>query len=149
MLDYPTDNLQSPAPSYLLLPPGLWEEMRLHVAGGVPEEVCGLVAGIAGRATRVYPITNILRSPVQYRMAPQEQLKAFLAMEDNGLELLAIYHSHPLGPAVPSATDIAESYYPDVVYLIWSPVQDGWQCRGFTIQDASVQEVELKLEKLE
>ncbi len=38
--------------------------------------------------------------------------------EDAGLELLAIYHSHPRGPATPSETDVARAFYPEAIYLI-------------------------------
>ena len=37
-----------------------------------------------------------------------------------GLEVVAIYHSHPRGPAAPSATDLAEARW-DVPYLIADP----------------------------
>jgi proteasome lid subunit RPN8/RPN11 len=40
--------------------------------------------------------------------------------EDAGLELLAIYHSHPQGPEGPSETDIAMATYPEATYIIIS-----------------------------
>ena len=91
-----------------------------HARGEFPRECCGLLAGRAGRVERIYRGTNIDRSPYTYMMDPKEQLFAFKEMEAAGLELLGIYHSHPTGPAEPSALDLARNYYPDAVHIIVS-----------------------------
>lgn len=121
---------------------GLYEELIAHALAHYPEEACGLVAGSDGRATRFYPIENSLHSPTAYEMEPRQQVRAMLAMDTEGLELVAICHSHPTSPARPSVTDIAQAYYPDAVHLIISladpkrPVM-----RGFMIQDGKVREI--------
>ena len=79
------------------------------------------MGGADGRAERVTPVENALHSPVAYAMQPQAQVEAMMAFERDGLELLAIFHSHPGGPAVPSQTDVRQAYYPDSLYLIFSP----------------------------
>ena len=125
----------------------LLDEMLSHVSGLWPEEACGLVGGRDGRAVRLYPVENVRHSPVAFEMEPLQQIKAMLAMEAEGLELIAIYHSHPSGPARPSPTDVALAYYPDAVQLILSlddparPV-----LRAFTIVEGRVDEVELLVE---
>jgi proteasome lid subunit RPN8/RPN11 len=80
-------------------------------------------------------------------MDPVQQIKAMLAMEAEGLELIAIYHSHPDGPARPSPTDVALAYYPDTVQLIIS-LSDRARpsVRGFTIVDGVVAEVGWELD---
>ena len=126
-----------------------WAEMRDEVARKVPEEACGLLVGtVMGRiyhVAEVIPTVNILSSPVGYRLDPQEQLDAFDHIEKQGWELLGIYHSHPEGPETPSPTDIAEAYYPEAVYLIWSGYSGKWTCRGFIIQEKSVHEIPIKV----
>ncbi len=87
----------------------------------LPMEACGLIAGIEERATAFLPVANELESPTAFRMNPQEQLNAFLWMESQNLDLLAIFHTHPNGPQTPSATDISEFFYPGVASLIWTP----------------------------
>ena len=129
----------------LYLSPPLWERMRAHVNREAPEEACGLVAGTGNRAAQVFPITNQLHSPTRYRMEPKEQLAAFNEMDAEGWELLAIYHSHPYGPARPSVTDVDEAYYPDSFYLIWSRRNDAWDCLGFLIQDEKIRQIEVVL----
>ncbi len=118
-----------------------WEQMRDDVARRAPEEACGIVAGRGGQSRRVFEITNAERSPTRYRMAPEEQLQAMLAIEDRGWDLQAIYHSHPNGPEIPSPTDVAEAAYPEAIHLIWSVNHGKWQCRAFTILEKQVQEV--------
>ena len=128
----------------------LLNEMLSHVSGLWPEEACGLVGGRDGRAVRLYPVENVRHSPVAFEMEPLQQIRAMLAMEAEGLELIAIYHSHPDGPARPSATDVANAYYPDTVQLIISLADRARpSVRTFTIIDGVVAEVEWEEESTE
>jgi proteasome lid subunit RPN8/RPN11 len=117
--------------------------MRADVIDRIPEEACGLVAGIDNRSQRVFMISNIWQSPVRFRLDPQEQLEALLMIEDNNWDLLAIYHSHPRGPAYPSESDIGEAAYPEAINLIWYPHEGDWTCRGFLIKDGKYGEIKL------
>lgn len=135
------DPLKAQPVSQLWLNEFHWEQMRADVGRRAPEEACGLVAGRDRHALAVFPVDNALHSPVRYRIDPQEQLNVFLLIEEKGWELLAIYHSHPKGPAGPSTTDIQEAYYPQAVYLIWSQVNGDWHCRGYSIREGQVSEV--------
>ena len=132
----------------LTLSEALLAEMLAHVGGLWPEEGCGLLGGRDGRAVRLYPVENIHHSPVSFEMAPLQQIRAMLAMEAEGLELVAIYHSHPAGPARPSVTDVANAYYPDAVQLIISlSDRSRPSVRAFTIIDGIVAEADLTVEK--
>jgi len=117
--------------------------MAYHVDKEVPLEACGLLAGLEYKSMAVFPIKNILESPIRYRMDPKEQFEKFLVIEKQGWELLGIYHSHPLGPSGPSQTDLEEATYPDSVYLILSPSIETWQCIGFTILAKQATEVKI------
>src|SRR5690606_9974314 len=114
-----------------------------HATACLPHEACGLLAGQDGRAERLFPIENVLHSPVAYEMEPQQQVRAMLAIEDGGLELLAIYHSHPDGPPRPSPSDVAQAYYPDTVYLILSLAGGRPALRGYMIRDGRFDEIAL------
>ncbi len=110
-----------------------------------PNEACGLLAGTNGAATKLYRMANAERSPVIYRMDPAEQLRVFNDIEDKGLDLVAIYHSHTRSPAYPSATDVQLAYYPEAVYLIVSLRDaDSPDLRGFRILEGKVEEIELE-----
>ena len=120
-----------------------WQRMLDHVEGQLPEEACGLIAGKGGQALEIIQVTNTLHSPTRFRMEPVEQLQALLLIDDNQWELIGIYHSHPNGPPHPSETDIAESYYPEAVHLIWWRQAGNWHCRGFVIQAKQFHEIQL------
>ena len=49
--------------------------MIAHARAEYPNEACGILAGRDGAVTRVYPMTNVERSPVSYLMDPKEQCK--------------------------------------------------------------------------
>ena len=68
-------------------------------------------------------------------MDAQEQLNAFLEMDEQGLDLLAIYHSHPDGINRPSPQDLKEFHYPGVVSLIGCKEETQWTFEGFIIKE--------------
>ena len=128
-----------------------WQAMLSHILQNLPEEACGLVTGSllttrpGWRSLAVLPITNMLHSPVRYELEPHEHLAALERIETQDWELAAIFHSHPTGPDHPSATDIAESYYPETIYLIWSTSLEGWVSKAFLIRESTYLETELRL----
>lgn len=121
------------------------EQMQASAAAETPLEACGLLAGKDGQSQAVFPIQNELASPTRYRMAAKEQLQAFLAIERSGLDLLAIYHSHPSGPELPSKTDLAEALYPGVAHLIWSHKNGVWSCLAFSLDGGRIEPLEFQL----
>ncbi len=114
------------------------DQMIAQARSDAPLETCGLLAGREGRATRVLPVPNVLRSRVRYNMGGGQAF--FDAMEACDFEPLAIYHSHPQGPPVPSSTDVAESFYPDTIYIIISLAQEPPSVRAFRIVGGIVTE---------
>jgi proteasome lid subunit RPN8/RPN11 len=121
-----------------------WQEMLNYVRQHAPLESCGLLAGKNDRVEEVIFVRNQAQSRVRFVMDPYEQLQAFEWIESNGLELLAIFHSHPAGPEGASVTDIAEAAY-EVVQLILSRNQNDWQAHGFWIEHGSATEVPLQI----
>ena len=117
-----------------------------------PEEGCGLVAGRAGQAEKIYRTTNVEKADkrVRYEIDPSELLTVFRDIDDNDLEFLGIFHSHVKSAAYPSATDIRLSYYPGAVYFMISLQHDAPELRVFTIAKPEVtaeagQPVEIEL----
>jgi proteasome lid subunit RPN8/RPN11 len=118
----------------LYLSPQHWAQMEADVSSKSTEEACGIVAGEGNHSKLVIPVTNMLHNPYRFRMDPGEQLKAFLLVEEKGLDILAIYHSHPHGINSPSVTDYEEFAFPGVIYLIWYQDANKWQCRGYLME---------------
>lgn len=129
--------MSAPTPARLVMDDALRQTMTQHVQAHLPEEACGLVGGAAGadiRAACVLPVENLLHSPTRYRMEPRAQLQALQALEQQHMQLVGIFHSHPNGPAAPSARDLAEFAYPGAALLILSPHGVGWQIRAFWLE---------------
>lgn len=101
----------------------LHDDLVARARADHPYEVCGLLAGGPGSYEH-FPMVNAARSMTYYSMEPKQLLEVMNEMDDRGLELAAIYHSHTHTEAFPSATDVELAFYPDAVYLIIS-LQDG------------------------
>jgi proteasome lid subunit RPN8/RPN11 len=87
----------------------------------LPYECVGLIVGKSWETARTLAIRNVAERPeTAYLAEPQMLLNALKALDANDELLLAIYHSHPQGPATPSASDLREARY-DVPQLIVVP----------------------------
>lgn len=120
-------------------------EMKAHAASCAPEEGCGLLAGRGRKVELTILITNQTHSPVRYNMEPGELISALYKIEESGLELLASFHSHPNGPAMPSDSDVKEYAYPETYMLILSKTKNSWKVKGFRIKDKTHYEIELRI----
>jgi len=120
------------------------EEM-LRIARSEPRiECCGLLAGVGGVISKIFPAKNALASPTAYDVAPQELFQLFRRMREEGLEHLGIYHSHPSSENVPSPRDIELAAYPNEAYFIISLLPAAPRpVRAFSIRDGHVQELEI------
>jgi len=100
-----------------------------------PLEACGLLGGCQGRVSRFRELTNADASGEHYRMLPEEQFAAVKELRAGGLEMLAIWHSHPATPARMSPEDLRLAYTPEVVYLILSLAEPGQpDLRGYVVE---------------
>ena len=82
----------------LILVPGILEQIIQHATAAYPNEGCGLLVG-RGSAERFIPMKNILSSPAEFEMDPAELISVLRNLRGTGEQLIAIYHSHPHGPA--------------------------------------------------
>lgn len=116
--------------------------MQRHINFIAPLEACGMLGGKNEVVELVLPIKNAAESKTRFLMDPKAQLRAMQHIESEGLEILAIFHSHPKGPSVPSETDIAESKY-SVANIIWAKTGRRWTARAFVIENGITEEIPL------
>jgi proteasome lid subunit RPN8/RPN11 len=69
-------------------------------------------------AKEAFPLVNQLGSPTRFVSEPDSLFRALKSARGLGLEVVAIYHSHPDGPPVPSRTDLDWRWAPGVADLI-------------------------------
>ena len=84
-----------------------------------------MISSRDGVAVAVHRARNAANSALRYAMDPMEQYKLQSAIEDDGLDLGVIYHSHTRSDPVPSQTDVNLAKYgddqpkfPGTLYLI-------------------------------
>lgn len=125
---------------------GFFDEMVEHGLAGFPNEACGLLAGKEGRPIKFFAMTNQDASPVSYRLDPREQLEVFTELDDEGWDLLGIFHTHTHSEAYPSDTDRKQAFYPEATYLVMSlSDRSNPVLRVFTMQDGLVEEQEVRI----
>jgi proteasome lid subunit RPN8/RPN11 len=125
----------------------LYEEMVDHARAEAPSECCGMLASREGEAVEVYPATNAAASPpYAYEIDSADLYRIQMAIENEGLDLGAIYHSHPRSEPYPSQTDINLALYPDTLYIIVGLKGAEPDMRAFRIRDGQVAEAELVIE---
>jgi|SRR5579862_3952882 len=109
--------------------------MFAHARAEFPNECCGLLAGTVdsgqAQAMRRYPLANSAASPVEYLSDPKDMFAAMRDMRQRGIDVVAVYHSHPTSEAIPSKTDRERNYSTEIVNLIISlkgetPTMRGW-----------------------
>lgn len=108
-----------------------------------PAEACGLVAGDEHGLRMVYCLTNADDSPSSYTIDPAEHFGALRHAERNGWELVGAFHSHPHGPAAPSATDLARAAEPDWLWIVVGRPIERPELRGYRIRDGLAAEEHL------
>jgi proteasome lid subunit RPN8/RPN11 len=134
----------------LLLPRRLYDEMVAHAAADLPNECCGLLAGVLhpangvplGRVTHRYPLVNVAASPREFLSDADSMFKAVKDMRRHDTDVLAVYHSHPTSQPVPSRTDLERNYSPGVVNLIVSLQEGGPSVRGWWLTSRDYAEAE-------
>ncbi len=124
---------------------GLIEELVAHAREDLPNECCGLIGGRDGEALVIHRVENAAASPLRYEMDPKAQYDAYTAIEDAGMELLAIYHSHTKSAAYPSQTDVNQAVaWPDQVYVIVSLADaEAPDVKGYLLKDLKIENVDL------
>ncbi len=124
----------------------LYDEIVAHARAEAPNECCGMIATRDGEAVKVYAATNAAASPLRYEIDGAEQYRIQMAIDDQDLDLGAIYHSHTRSEPVPSQTDINLAFYPDALYIIVGLADGEPDVRAFTIRDGQVADAELIIE---
>jgi proteasome lid subunit RPN8/RPN11 len=89
---------------------------------------------------------NVLGSSTAYEMDPAQLINTLRDLRESGQELVAIYHSHPFGPARPSTTDVQRAYYPDAAHLIVSLAEpERPRAAVFLISSGEILEIDLRV----
>lgn len=114
----------------LLLHPDAKAVIESDARACFPDECCGFFYGRKDGAQRIVtqaqPVVNAKEGDKRRRFEihPIDYMKAERYAIENGLDLLGVYHSHPLHPAIPSEHDRVVAL-PEFSYIIASVHPDG------------------------
>ncbi|MCF2164739.1 desampylase [Halobacterium sp. MBLA0001] len=119
-----------------------------HAQADTPREACGVFVGERDgdlrRVTAVRRVPNVADAPrMRYELDPEATLAVFDEAAAVGREVVGFYHSHPVGPGRPSATDREHAQWPDRVYVVASlaarpPILDAWLWTGEAFERQAV-----------
>lgn len=121
-----------------------YEKILAHAEKELPNEACGLIAGIVENGDKtikeVYILTNIDHSNEHFTLDPKEQLATIKDMRSKGYVPLGNWHSHPESPSRPSEEDKRLAYDSKASYMILSlmnraePVLNSFKITGDTAE---------------
>jgi proteasome lid subunit RPN8/RPN11 len=112
-----------------------------------PIEACAILFGKLNRnealVEKVEVAPNKLQSPVRFEIDPMRVVAAFNKAEEEGLEFIGLFHSHP-APAAPSATDLKfMKLWGDALWLILSSTEGN--LAAYQINDDKVEEATIRI----
>jgi desampylase len=123
------------------------EKARLiaqHAHRDIPSEACGILLGIDTEVKQIVPLPNVAATPLSaYRIDDHALVSTFFAAQQQGLEVIGFYHSHPDGDPIPSQVDIRQSAYPDAAYLIVGLRSGETRLAAWSIQSQQVRPIEI------
>ncbi len=88
-----------------------------------PNEGCGLLVGHRKpngtvEVTRVHASANLGKAPDRFEIDPRLWVDLSRALGKGPQQVVGLYHSHPNGPAQPSATDLGAAWGEELVWII-------------------------------
>jgi [CysO sulfur-carrier protein]-S-L-cysteine hydrolase len=127
----------------------LLDQIVAQARAEAPNECCGIVGARDGGAVRLFQARNARASPLAYEIDARDLVKIYDELDQQGLEVGIIYHSHTRSDPVPSQTDInlASPFLPDAVYLIVGVKDPEEQLRAWHIRGGEVTAAQLEVEE--
>ena len=116
--------------------------MNEDAVNAFPDECCGFMFGredVAGNrvVTQALPINNaaVENRKRRFVISPKDYMKGEQFAEENNVQLLGIYHSHPNHPAVPSEHDrvAAQPFFSYVIISVQNGIVD--HTRSWVLND--------------
>jgi proteasome lid subunit RPN8/RPN11 len=129
----------------LKIPRQMLDQMVEHARREAPNECVGVLGTRGGEPQLLVEAENARHSPLAYEIAPQELLRVHDRLDEDDLEVGAIYHSHTRTEPVPSQTDINLAFYPEALNNIVGLAGQDPDVRAFRIVDGEVSQAELEI----
>ena len=120
------------------------DELIAQAQKDAPNETCGYLLGVDDTVTENYWMENVDHSPEHFSFAPKDQFAALKYARNNGLKILANWHSHPASPSRPSQEDLRLANDPSIRYALLS-LHEAIHLNSFGILHGEVVDKEIHL----
>lgn len=137
----------------LRIPDWCLAQMLIQARAELPNECCGLLAGkisddrTSAEVTHRYPLINERASPTEFQSEPRNHLAAERDIRRLGLDVLAVYHTHPQSEPRPSKKDLDRNYSPGVMNVIIGLIEPRPEVRGWWLSETEFQEGDIEITK--
>ena len=113
------------------------DQLIAQARAELPNESCGYLLGMDDTVTENYPMENVDHSPEHFSFDPRQQFQAMRYARQNGLRILANWHSHPESPSRPSQEDLRLANDPSIRYAILSLLDGQPRLNSFAIRQGA------------
>lgn len=107
----------------------------------LPNEGCGLLLGTSeGLVDEVVVSPNVANSAKVYEIDSKVLLRAYRRADEDGLEVIGVFHSHTHSEAYPSPTDVAQAPDPAWHYVLISFRDADTVVRSYRVREGEISE---------
>ena len=100
-----------------------------------PNEACALLFGKKENdkliVRKIFLAENVEQSPVNFTISNEQLILGYKEAEENGLEVIGIFHSHPSSEPYPSTTDKKFMEINPVAWVIFSDITKSFKAYMF------------------
>ncbi len=93
----------------LIIPQTIIDAMFTHGYKQKPLECCGFLGANDRQVKVMIPAYNVDQSTMTFAIGPKATEYAYRRIEDAGMEVVAIFHSHTESSPVPSIADVVQA----------------------------------------
>ena len=119
------------APNIIIFSKNQIDILANHSKENSPNESCAILFGSKDNDStiikEIFLTKNIENSPVNFTISPDELILAYGTAEKKGLDVSAIFHSHPSSVAYPSSTDKKYMETNPVPWVIFSNLNNDFR----------------------
>ena len=148
-IDYEQEVCEETVMAIIRMRDHLYDEIVNYAKEHLPEEACGLLAGVEteeGRVIqKVYFLENKDHAEDHFMLDPRDQMNAIKDMRANGLKPLGNWHSHPSSPSRPSVEDIRLAFDSKASYLILSLMAEYPVLNSFHVESGVWEKEDLRI----
>lgn len=96
--------------------------LKNHAENEEPNESCAILYGKENVISDVFLTENIIKSQTEFTISNEQLIKGYKIADENNVQVIGIFHSHPNSEAYPSKTDEKFMQVNPVVWMIYSGI---------------------------